>query len=263
MRLTRVYVDAPVATGKRVVVEGSAANHIARVLRLRSGDSLTLFDGSGGEFAARIEEFRKETVVVAVEEHRALDRESPLPLTLVQGISRGERMDWIIQKATELGASRIVPVFTKRSVVRLDEKQAERKLQHWRAIAVSACEQCGRNRIPDLAAPLDYFDMLTGGASARPDSAGADAVGRPDSTDSAGVTRLLLSPTGDLRIDDLQNVGKGITVLIGPEGGLEDVEQEAAIAAGFKAVRLGPRVLRTETAAIAALTIIQRYFGDL
>jgi 16S rRNA (uracil1498-N3)-methyltransferase len=261
MRLTRVYVDAPVAAGKRVVVEGSAANHIARVLRLRSGDSLTVFDGSGGEFGARIEEFRKEAVVVAVEEHRPLDRESPLPLTLVQGISRGERMDWIIQKATELGASRIVPVFTKRSVVRLDEKQAERKLQHWRAITVAACEQCGRNRIPDLAAPVDFFDMLAGDSPSRPDSAG-----RPDPaghSDSASATRVLLSPTGDLRIDDLQDVGKGITVLIGPEGGLEDVEQEAAITAGFKAVRLGPRVLRTETAAIAALTIIQRYFGDL
>ena len=243
MRLTRVYVDAPVAAGKRLVVEGSAANHITRVLRLRNGDALTVFDGSGGEFGARIEEFRKDSVVVSVEDHRPLDRESPLPLTLAQGISRGERMDWIIQKATELGAARIVPLFTKRSVVRLDEKQAERKLQHWRAIAVAACEQCGRNRIPDLAAPMDFFDVLP--------------------ADSSGVTRLLLSPTGDLRIDDLQDVAKGITVLIGPEGGLADVEQEAAIAAGFKAVRLGPRVLRTETAAIAALTIIQRYFGDL
>lgn len=240
--MTRVYVESPVAAGKRVVVEGSAANHIARVLRLRSGDALTVFDGSGGEFGARIEEFRKEAVVVTVEEHRPLDRESPLPLTLIQGISRGERMDWVIQKATELGASRIVPVFTKRSVVRLDEKQAQRKLQHWRAIAVAACEQCGRNRIPDLAAPLDFFDAL-----------------HLDST----PTRLLLSPTGDLRIDDLKDVGTGITVLIGPEGGLEDIEQESAIAAGFQAVRLGPRILRTETAAIAALTIIQRYFGDL
>ncbi|HEY0341499.1 MAG TPA: 16S rRNA (uracil(1498)-N(3))-methyltransferase, partial [Steroidobacteraceae bacterium] len=218
MRLTRVYVEAPVAAGKRVVVEGSAANHIARVLRLRSGDALTVFDGSGGEFGARIEEFRKEAVVVSVEEHRPLDRESPLPLTLVQGISRGERMDWVIQKATELGASRIVPVFTKRSVVRLDEKQAERKLQHWRAIAVAACEQCGRNRIPDLAAPVDFFDAL-----------------QLNST----PTRLLLSPTGELRIDDLKDVGTGITVLIGPEGGLEDIEQESAIAAGFQAVRLG------------------------
>jgi 16S rRNA (uracil1498-N3)-methyltransferase len=248
MRLTRVYVEAPIAAGKRLVVEGSAANHITRALRLRSGDALTVFDGSGGEFGARIEEFRKDSVVVVVEDHRLLERESPLPLTLAQGISRGERMDWVIQKATELGTSRIVPLFTKRSVVRLDEKQADRKLQHWRAIAIAACEQCGRNRIPELAAPVDFFDVLPAEAS--------------------GATRLLLSPTGDLRIEDLgqdvrQGASKGITVLIGPEGGLEDVEQEAALAAGFKAVRLGPRVLRTETAAIAALTIIQRYFGDL
>ena len=251
MRLTRVYVEAPVATGKRLVVEGSAANHITRVLRLRSGDLLTVFDVSGGEFGARIEEFRKDSVVVTVEEHRPLDRESPLPLTLAQGISRGERMDWVIQKATELGTSRIVPLFTKRSMVRLDERQAERKLQHWRAIAIAACEQCGRNKIPELAAPVDFFDVLP--------------------ADDSGSMRLLLSPTGNLRIEDLAEVGqdlapgvrKGITVLIGPEGGLEEVEQEAALAAGFKAVRLGPRVLRTETAAMAALTIIQRYFGDL
>jgi 16S rRNA (uracil1498-N3)-methyltransferase len=252
MRLTRVYVEAPVTSGKRLIVEGSAANHITRVLRLRSGDALTVFDGSGGEFGARIEEFRKDAVVVTVEEHRPSDRESPLTLTLAQGISRGERMDWIIQKATELGTSRIVPLFTKRSVVRLDERQAERKLQHWRAIAVAACEQCGRNEVPELATPIDFFDVLP--------------------ADSSGATRLLLSPTGDLRIEDLHavdglNVGnsasKAITVLIGPEGGLEDVEQEAALAAGFKAVRLGPRVLRTETAAIAALTIIQHHFGDL
>jgi 16S rRNA (uracil1498-N3)-methyltransferase len=244
MRLTRVYVDTPVVAGKRLVVEGSAANHIARVLRLRTGDALTVFDGTGGEFSARIEEFRKDTVMLSVEDHRTLDRESPLSLTLAQGISRGERMDWIIQKATELGASRIVPVFTKRSVVRLDDRQAERKLQHWRAITVSACEQCGRNRLPDLATPADFFDVLPA-----------------EFTPSA--TRLLLSPSGDLRIDDLKDVGQGITVLIGPEGGLEDVEQESALAAGYKPVRMGPRVLRTETAAIAALTIIQRYFGDL
>jgi 16S rRNA (uracil1498-N3)-methyltransferase len=243
MRLTRVYVGTPVTPGKPLVVEGTAANHITRVLRLRSGEALTVFDGSGGEFGARIEEFRKESVILSVEEHRKVERESPLSLTLAQGISRGERMDWIIQKATELGASRIVPVFTKRSVVRLDEKQAERKLQHWRAITVAACEQCGRNRVPELTLPTDFFDVIP--------------------PDTSGSTRLLLSPSGDLRIDDLEEVGKGITVLIGPEGGLDDVEQEAAIRAGFKAVRLGPRVLRTETAAIAALTIIQRYFGDL
>jgi 16S rRNA (uracil1498-N3)-methyltransferase len=244
MRLTRVYVEGPVTPGKPLAVTGSAANHITRVLRLRSGEALIVFDGTGGEFSARVTEFRKDSVIVAVEEHRTLERESPLSLTLAQGISRGERMDWIIQKATELGAARIVPVFTKRSVVRLDEKQAERKLQHWRAIAVAACEQCGRNRVPELPAPVEFFDMVA-------------------APETPGHTRVLLSPSGDLRIDDLEDVGQGICVLIGPEGGLDDVEHETAINAGFKAVRLGPRVLRTETAAIAALTIIQACFGDL
>ena len=244
MRLTRVYVDTPVNTGKRLVVEGSAANHITRVLRLRNGDALTVFDGSGAEFGARIEEFRKDAVIVCVDEQRTVDRESPLSLTLAQGISRGERMDWIIQKATELGATRIVPVFTQRSVVRLDDKQAERKLQHWRAITIAACEQCGRNRLPELVTPVDFFGVL------------------PE-TFTPNSTRLLLSPHAELRIDDLRELHGGVTVLIGPEGGLDDVEQEAAMAAGFKSVRMGPRVLRTETAAIAALTILQRYFGDL
>src|SRR5689334_5986685 len=122
MRLTRVYVDAPVSAGKPLLLEGSAANHVARVLRLRVGDELTLFNGGGGEFGARIDEIHKDSVLVSVAEHRSSDRESPLSLTLAQGISRGERMDWVIQKATELGTSRIVPVFTKRSVVRLDER---------------------------------------------------------------------------------------------------------------------------------------------
>jgi 16S rRNA (uracil1498-N3)-methyltransferase len=243
MRLTRVYVDTPITGDNNLVLEGSAVNHITRVLRLRSGDALTLFDGRGGEYGARIEEFRRDTVVVTVGEHRNPDRESPLSLTLAQGISRGERMDWIIQKATELGTSRIVPVFTKRSMVKLDERQAEKKLQHWRGVAVAACEQSGRNRIPDLALPLDFSEVLRDG-------------------DPASM-RLLLSPTGDLRIDDLEANGKGITVLIGPEGGLAETEHAEAIAAGFKPVRLGPRVLRTETAAIAALTIIQHSFGDL
>jgi len=255
MRLTRVYVDAPIVADKRLLLEGSAANHIARVLRLRVGDAVSVFNGDGGEFDARIETIQKDTVAVSIKEHRAVDRESPLSLTLAQGISRGERMDWVIQKATELGAARIVPVFTKRSVVRLDEKQAERKLQHWRAIAVAACEQCGRNRVPELATPVDFYELLPApgtGANANPGDGGPESP-----------LRLLLSPDGDARLADLDAVGAGITVLIGPEGGLEDAEQEAALRAGFKAVRVGPRVLRTETAAIAALTIMQQRFGDL
>ncbi len=243
MRLTRVHVETDLATGEHVLVTGAAANHIMRVLRLRAGDALTVFNGRGGEFGASIEEFRKDSVRVRVHEARAVERESPLVLTLAQGVSRGERMDWILQKSTELGASRIVPVLTERSVVRLDPKQAERKLHHWRGIAVAACEQSGRNRVPDIAAAIVFHDFLG--------SAGADS------------TRLLLSPGGELGIDDLSDVGAGVTVLIGPEGGLTEIEQESALRAGFTPVRMGPRVLRTETAAIAALTIIQQKFGDL
>ncbi len=243
MRLTRVYVDAGIAVGEDVLVEGAAANHIMRVLRLRVGDALTLFNGRGGEYGARIATFRKDAALVSVSEERSVDRESPLTLTLAQGISRGERMDWILQKATELGASRIVPIFAERSVVRLDAKQAEKKLHHWQGIAVAACEQSGRNRVPEVAPPLGFHEFL--------------------SCPTAESTRLLLSPTAQLGIDDLTDVSAGVTVLIGPEGGLTDIEQEFAIRTGFRPVRLGPRVLRTETAAIAALTIIQQRFGDL
>jgi 16S rRNA (uracil1498-N3)-methyltransferase len=244
MRLTRVHVEAPLAVGKRIAVEGTAANHITRVLRLRAGDALTVFNGNGAEFAASIEALHRDSVDVEIEEERAVSRESPLSLTLAQGISRGERMDWVLQKATELGCSRIVPVFTERSVVRLDARQAQKKLQHWRGIAIAACEQCGRNTVPEVPLPTDIFEFLS--------SAGG-----------SGSTRLLLSPTGELSIEEVSADTAGLTVLIGPEGGLTDTEHEMAERSGFTPVRMGPRVLRTETAAIAALTIIQHRFGDL
>lgn len=247
MRLTRVFVEEPLATGKRCEIRGSAANHMARVLRLRDGDSLTLFDGRGGEYGAQISGFRKDVVQVEVREHRDVERESALDLTLAQGISRGERMDWVMQKATELGVRRIVPMFTERSVVRLDERQSERKLAHWRGIVIAACEQCGRNRVPDVATPAPFFDVL-----------GSDVL---RSNDSSG-TRLLLSPMASLRIRDLPRPTK-VTLLIGPEGGLADNEEEAALKAGLSPVQLGPRILRTETAAIAALAALQHDFGDL
>src|SRR6185437_15443813 len=217
MRLTRVHVSAPLTSGRRHTIEGDAAIHIARVLRLEPGDALTMFDGRGGEYAARIEAIRKGAVMVAVEARSAASRESPLALTLVQGVSRGERMDWVVQKSTELGVTRIVPVLTERSVVKLDAKQAQRKRLHWQGIAIAACEE----------------------------------------------TRVLLSPAGGLRIADLPPPEEGVVVLIGPEGGLAETEQRAALAAGFIAVRLGPRVLRTETAAVAALTLLQHHFGDV
>ena len=241
MRLTRVFVDGDLQAGQRLTVDGGAGNHVVRVLRSRVGDELTVFNGRGGEFGAAIEEIRRDTVLLSVLAHRDAERESAFDLTLAQGISRGERMDWVVQKATELGVTRIVPVFTERSVVHLDEKQAQKKVQHWRGIAIAACEQCGRNVVPAIEAPIAVYELLE--------------------KDVTGV-RLLLSPGAPLRIADVHADG-GATVLIGPEGGLAQVEQDAALRAGFTAVRMGPRVLRTETAAVCALTLLQQKFGDL
>jgi 16S rRNA (uracil1498-N3)-methyltransferase len=243
MRLTRVFVDDDLAVGQRLRIEGSAGNHIVRVLRSRVGDELTLFNGRGGEYSAAIDEIRRDTVQVSVRAHRDEERESAFDLTLAQGISRGERMDWVVQKATELGVKRIVPVFTERSVVHLDERQAAKKVQHWRGIAISACEQCGRNVVPEITVPVALYGLLEAQAS-------------------TGVS-LLLSPTAAQRMADIAGNPQGATVLIGPEGGLAQVEHDAALRAGFTAVRMGPRVLRTETAAVCALTLLQQTFGDL
>jgi 16S rRNA (uracil1498-N3)-methyltransferase len=242
MRLTRVYLDAVLEPGTRVTLRGSAASHVTRVLRLRAGDALTLFNGRGGEYPGSIDKSHAGEVIVAVGEQRPVERESPLALTLAQGVSRGERMDLVVQKATELGVSCLVPLLTERSVVRLDVQQAARKVAHWRGIAVAACEQSGRNRVPQVATPLALREFV--------------------SNANTGA-RLLLSPAAALRLDDIQPSVTEVTVLIGPEGGLSESEEDLARAAGFTPVRLGPRVLRTETAAIAALALLQRNFGDL
>ena len=243
MRLTRVYVDAALESGADITLPGGAAAHLMRVLRLRPGAAVTLFNGQGGEYLASIARIKRTEVTVSVGEHQPIERESPFPLTLAQGVSRGERMDLVVQKATELGVSRLVPVLTERSIVRLDEEQSGRKSSHWRAIAIAACEQCGRNRLPQVALPARLAEFLAAPAE--------------------GTLRLLLSPSALRRIEDVPRPGSGATVLIGPEGGLSEAEQADAQAAGFMAVNLGPRVLRTETAAIAALTLLQREFGDL
>lgn len=244
MRVNRVYLEEPLSPDTLVEVGGPAANHIVRVLRLDTGDAITAFDGRGGEYEARVESMRKDRVFVAIGAHRAIERESPLAATLVQGISRGERMDFAVQKATELGVRRIVPLMTERTVVRLDSRQAEAKVRHWRAVAVAACEQCGRNRLPEVEAPASLATFLS------------------TISTTADVTRIVLSPHGGKRLGDLQP-DAGVMMLIGPEGGLADAELEVAIRAGFEGVRLGPRILRTETAAIAALAIIQHRLGDI
>lgn len=242
MRLNRVYAEVPVGGRVQLELHGTAANHITRVLRLRTGDALILFDDAGGEYAATIDALLRDAVRVNVGDYLPVDRESPLHVTLAQGISRGERMDVVMQKATELGVKRLVPVMAERTVVRLNPAQAANRLRHWRAIAVAACEQCGRNRLPEITPPLTLQEFLV---SAYPEG-----------------LRLVLSPTGGLRPKDLPP-GAAATLLVGPEGGLSDAEQAAAEAAQFKGLRLGPRLLRTETAALAALAVLQQQLGDL
>jgi 16S rRNA (uracil1498-N3)-methyltransferase len=245
VRLSRVFVAEPLAPGATLELTGSAAAHLARVLRLSAGDELTLFNGRGGEFAARIAALSAASVRVTVQGHAALERESPLALTLAQGISRADRMDLVVQKATELGVRRLIPLACARSVVRLDAAQAARKLAHWRKVAIAACEQCGRNRLPELAPPLPLGAFLAAQAHEDP-----------------GQLRLLLAPAGAAR-PALPKAVSGASLLIGPEGGLSAEEQAAALAAGFVALRLGPRILRTETAALTACALLQREFGDL
>lgn len=251
MRLSRIYVDAPLESGACIRLSGGAASHATRVLRLRPGAALTVFNGRGGEYAGTIAAAEDGDLTVELGKHRAVERESPLQLTLAQGISRGERMDFVVQKATELGVKQLVPLLSERSVVRLDAQQTLRKLNHWHAVAVAACEQSGRNQLPEVLAPATLGSFLR------------ESVRGTTSDPSPAPLRLLLSPAAARPLADVPRPAGALTVLIGPEGGLADSEHEAALAAGFNAVRLGPRVLRTETAAIVALALLQRQFGDL
>jgi 16S rRNA (uracil1498-N3)-methyltransferase len=252
LRLTRVYVDAALTPGSAVRLPPETASHLAKVLRARAGDSIVLFNGDGREFSGAIETVRGSQVSALVGDAREADRESPLNITLVQCIPRGDRMDFIVQKATELGVARIVPVLSQRSVVRLDKAQAESKAGHWRAVAVSACEQCGRNRLPAIEAAqplLKYLGDLTPARGPRlvlePESA-PDARGAAPSFD--------LVPESAIRVAE---------IAIGPEGGFASEELEGFRIAGFSKLGLGPRVLRTETAAIAALVWLQARLGDM
>jgi 16S rRNA (uracil1498-N3)-methyltransferase len=252
VRLTRVYVDTPLIPGSLVELPPDTASHLARVLRARSGDELILFNGDGREFNGAIESVRGSRVSASVGDGRHVDRESPLAITLVQCVPRGDRMDFIVQKATELGVARIVPVLSQRSVVRLDKAQSESKAIHWRAVAVSACEQCGRNRLPTIEAAqplLNYLGESSPGTGPR-------LVLEPESATQARTTAQNLRGAADLAIVDAE-------IAIGPEGGFASDELEAFRVAGFSQIGLGPRILRTETAAMAAVVWLQARLGDL
>lgn len=243
MRLNRIYCDGPLTGGSETNLPAAGGYHVARVLRMREGAPLSVFDGSGHEFRAEITRVEGDQVTVRLGDATPGTTESPLKITLVQGVSRSERMDWTLQKATELGVAAVAPVLTARSVVRLDEKQAVKKQAHWRGIVIGACEQSGRARIPAVSAPTTLREYF---ANVRKDG-----------------LRLVLSPSAPASLVGLSSMPSKVELLIGPEGGLEDDELHAAQKCGFMPVRLGPRVLRTETAAVVALSVLQGLWGDL
>ncbi|MDP3815690.1 16S rRNA (uracil(1498)-N(3))-methyltransferase [Pseudomonas sp.] len=239
MRLSRFFIDAPLSLGQHELPEAQA-HYIGRVLRHAVGDAVQLFDGSGQEFLGELIEAGKKNVRVELRETFAGQAESPLHIHLGQGLSRGERMDWAIQKATELGVTEISPIVSERCEVRLKDERADKRMAHWRQIAISACEQCGRSVIPSIHPPISLSDWL--------EQVHADL-------------KLVLHPVAEPWASHPQP--QSLAFLIGPEGGLTDGEVAQAQSQGFHAARLGPRVLRTETAPVVALSVAQQLWGDL
>lgn len=241
----RIFVPGPVFPGDRLALPATAANHVARALRLGQGDLVTLFDGRGGEYSARLVAIDKARVEVELLGFSAVDRESSLRIRLVQCLQGGDKMDFTIQKAVELGVDEIIPVISRRSVVRLDGERAAKRVEHWRSVVVAASEQCGRNVLARVA-DIESFDRW---------------LARPPRDEAR---RLLLSPHAEATVASvLADVpANGVELLIGPEGGLAPEEAELALARNFCKLRLGPRVLRTETAGLAAIAALHAHWGD-
>lgn len=242
----RFFVPAPLGSGSEVRLPEDAAHHAARVLRLSLGDPVVLFNGGGGEYQARITRLERGEVWVKTGGFAQPGRESPLGVVLAQGLSSGDRMDLTLQKSVELGVSAIQPLTTGRSIVKLAGERAARRAGHWQNLVIAACEQCGRDRVPPVAPLMGLEDWL--------------AQLDPQRADSE--LRLLLSPGSEITLLSLAPVPSRVLLLVGPEGGLAPAEVAAAYSRGFIGVRLGPRVLRTETAALAALAAIQTLWGD-
>lgn len=235
----RFHIDTQLAPGALIELPPPVVRHVT-ALRLAPGAEIALFDGRGGEYGARIERIGRGGTFAKVAAFRDIERESPLAVTLALGVSAGDRMDVAIQKSTELGVTAIQPLAVERSIVRLSEERAGRRLAHWQAVAAAACEQCGRNRVPEVRPLLPLNSFL--------DSPPAGA-------------RLLLSPQGERGLRELRR-DTALTLLIGPEGGLAPYERQRALRQGFEAVRFGPRVLRTETAPLAVIAALQVLWGD-
>lgn len=247
MRVTRVYVDAPLAAGQRVALPELASGHLLRVLRAGVGDACVLFNGDGHDYGARIVATGKRNAEVEILDRRELHNESPLRITLLQALARGEKMDWILQKATELGVAAFLPVISERSEIKLTSERADKRLVHWQGVVISACGQSGRAIVPPVSPPAALGEAL----HALPE----------------GTRRWLLDPLAEfalrLRSEQADDDSGGIILAIGPEGGWSPNDIEALHAAGFQGLRLGPRVLRTETAGIAAIVALQATYGDM
>ncbi|WP_109124741.1 16S rRNA (uracil(1498)-N(3))-methyltransferase [Dyella sp. C11] len=244
MRTIRIHVELPLAVGQELGLPAQAGEHVARVLRMTAGAPITLFNGDGVDYPSVIVAVGKRDVSVRVEAAEPVGNESPLALTLAQGVARGEKMDLIVQKATELGVARIVPLITERSEVKLDASRAEKRLAHWQAVSASACEQSGRARLPEVlpAVPLEqWLRQLP----------------------QDGALRLALLPEGTRQANELSFTPAGGVLVVGPEGGLGQRDTAALGEAGFSGLRLGPRILRTETAGLAALAALQALHGDI
>ena len=241
MRIPRCFTSQPLKQGALISLEQEPAHHLRQVLRLRPGHQIILFDNSGDEYAASLEQVSKQEVRAQLAKRLRHEAEATLTIHLLIGISRGERMDLAIQKATELGVNRITPLLTNRCVVKLDEKKRHNRMSHWQRVMISACEQSDRCRLPLLDEPQEL----------------SMAISQLDTE-----LGLLLDLQGERGLQQIPQPSNSVSVLVGPEGGLTPEEREMASRRGFTGVRLGPRVLRTETAPLAAIAAIQTLWGD-
>ncbi len=240
MRIPRIFVDDFLQQGEAVVFMGSAANHVSRVLRMKIGDNVCVFNGSGGSWLAEIINVARQKVTINLLAYDKDSRESPLNIHLGQCLSRGERMDYAIQKATEMGVTSITPIFSEYCGVRINKERQEKRLHHWRQLAISSCEQCGRNILPVIHSPIDVTAWC--------------------SHNNADL-KVVLHHRAKKTLSSLDKP-KSVMLLIGPEGGLSSTEIAQVEAKGFSPVVLGPRILRTETAPVASIALLQYLWGD-
>jgi 16S rRNA (uracil1498-N3)-methyltransferase len=243
MRIIRCFVDLPLAVGQVLTLPEDASAHLLRVLRLAPGDEVVLFNGDGADYGARLLSAAKRGAEAEVFSRQDAGRESPLRITLAQGIARGEKMDLVLQKATELGVAVIAPIVTERTEVKLDAERTGKRLAHWRGVLAAACGQCGRARLPALSEPVALATYAAG---------------------ETADLKLVLDPLGSLALSALPlQPGQSVALVVGPEGGLSDRDLATLRAAGFQGLKLGPRILRTETAGLTAIAALQTLHGDL